>query len=387
MSEKTMCLPVTDNVCLTKVNPRKTTYLWAVENFSSIHDSRREVLKSSPFAADDDYEFKWCLHLDPYHEVINDGYGTDSSQDSDDSSCRYRKQTVYVLLQAHPADECSDFMKHSPVTGTLKFAILNAVNKQSYSQNMKFSMAMKSCTKACSYTPAGFSKFIKRSDLLKDSDLLSQDKLTIYCEISYVKKTDVVNISGKQYSNLLEEQEPAALDDIGRLFMNEDFSDVRLSVENKIYPAHKIVLIARSPVFGAMFSYDTKEKQSNCIELQDITFAAFREMLRYMYTGKVQNLKELAPELLAAADKYDLKNLKIICEKELYETLSQSTAVATVMLADMYHAENLKKQALLYMRMYSYTLNMMSEKNRNALKSFPNLLLEIIDMFGEKNVS
>ncbi|XP_065203418.1 speckle-type POZ protein-like [Planococcus citri] len=366
-------LPVTDEVCLTDVNIRKTTYLWTIKNFSSVHQKRKEILKSSPFSADND-EFKWRLHLNPY--VMGSAY---------DPNVGYSVQSQCISLYAHAADELSDFTKHCPITGNVKFSIMNSENKETNAQSVDFSVNQTASNKV--YTAVGFQQFVKESTLVADRDkLLPQDKLTILCEISYVKKTDIVCISGKQSSDSREKQEPATLDGIETLFMSKDFSDVTLSVDKKVYPAHKSILVARSPVFKAMFSHEMKEKQSNCIELQDITFPAFREMLRYIYTGKVQNLSILAADLLAAANKYDLKNLKAICENELCEKLSQSTAVSTLMLADMHHAENLKKQALLYMKMYSYTLSMLSEEDRNTLmKSYPHLLLEIIDTFGEKN--
>ena len=128
-----------------------------------------------------------------------------------------------------------------------------------------------------------------------------------------------------------------------------------------------------------------KEKQSNCIELQDIDIPAFEEMLRFIYTGKVENLEKWAPELLAAADKFEIEDLKRISEKELYDKLSLETAINILMLADMYHAENLIKQALLYMKILSYTSNVLNEEVREVLiKSFPHLLLAIIDTFGEQ---
>lgn len=358
MAEENKPAPATDNVCLTKVNFRKSSYLWAIENYVSVHDKRKQTLKSASFSADDD-EFKWCLHLNPYCD------------------------STWISLYLYPSNECSNFTEHSPITGKLKFSILNAENVETCTQNMDFTLTTGSTVHT------GFQNFVTRTTLFnEESKLLSQEKLTIFCELSYIKETDIVNVSGKPFSNSLEKREPACLEDIETLFRNEEFSDVTLSVKNEKYPAHKSILVARSSVFKAMLSHDMKEKQSNCIELQDIEVPVFEAMLRYIYSGKIQhlNLEELAPELLAAADRYDLKNLKTICEKELYGKLSIATAVNTLMWADMYHAENLKEQTLLFIKMHSYTSNMLEEQFRGALiKSFPHLLLEILDTFGKQS--
>ncbi|XP_065203415.1 speckle-type POZ protein-like [Planococcus citri] len=357
MSNKSSHVPVTDSICLTKLNYRKCTYLWAIENYS-FHDKRKLVLKSLPFSAHDD-KFKWRVHLNPVY---------------------YTSSYYYVALYLYPSEECSDFTEHSPIMGTLKFAIVDAENKEKHPQTIEFTL-----TSGTSNTCAGFPQFILTSTLFTAANkLLLEDKLSIFCEISYVKETDIVYISSEPFSNSLE-REPACLDDIEMLFMNKEFSDVTLSVKKKSFPAHKSILVARCPVFKAMLSHDMKEKQSDCIELQDINLPVFKEMLRYIYTGTVQNLKCLAPELLAAADKYDIRNLKAICEKELYEKLSQDTAVNTLMLADMYHAKKLKNQALLYIKIHSYTSNILSQEVRKTMvESFPHLLLEIIDTFGKQ---
>jgi len=62
-------------------------------------------------------------------------------------------------------------------------------------------------------------------------------------------------------------------------------------------------LIGRSPVFEAMFEHDTKEAQSGRVEISDISVEAFDRMLKYIYTGKVDQIEEWAVQLLIAADK------------------------------------------------------------------------------------
>ena len=49
------------------------------------------------------------------------------------------------------------------------------------------------------------------------------------------------------------------------------------------------------------------------------------------------------------------------------------------------HAENLKKQALLFIKIHSYTSSILNSEVRDSLISFPHILLEIIDTFGVQN--
>lgn len=70
----------------------------------------------------------------------------------------------------------------------------------------------------------------------------------------------------------------------------------------------------RSPVFNAMFIHNTMESQRKEIKIEDLDIETVQDMLKYMYAGKIENLNTRSPRLLEAADKYQLSELKEICE-------------------------------------------------------------------------
>lgn len=51
-----------------------------------------------------------------------------------------------------------------------------------------------------------------------------------------------------------------------------------------------------------MFEHDTKESRENQVVIMDFDLKTMRELLRYIYCGKVIGLKSSALELLPAAD-------------------------------------------------------------------------------------
>ena len=65
----------------------------------------------------------------------------------------------------------------------------------------------------------------------------------------------------------------------------------------------KSILVARSPVFAGMFGHDMLEDRENEVTIPDFGSSVIKELLKFIYTGYAGNLKELATELLAAADK------------------------------------------------------------------------------------
>lgn len=52
-----------------------------------------------------------------------------------------------------------------------------------------------------------------------------------------------------------------------------------------------------------MFEHEMEERKQNRVAITDVDQEVLREMLRYIYTGKSQNLEKMADDLLAAADK------------------------------------------------------------------------------------
>jgi hypothetical protein len=52
-----------------------------------------------------------------------------------------------------------------------------------------------------------------------------------------------------------------------------------------------------------MFSTEMSEKKENVVTISDIEFPVMQELIHYIYTDQVQNLKEFAAPLLVAADK------------------------------------------------------------------------------------
>ncbi|CAL1262210.1 unnamed protein product [Larinioides sclopetarius] len=73
------------------------------------------------------------------------------------------------------------------------------------------------------------------------------------------------------------------IDDLKSMVNNSCLSDVKLKTKNQIYPAHKFILGARSPVFKAMFSTDMKEKINDSVHIEDLTDDTVLRMLRYIY--------------------------------------------------------------------------------------------------------
>ena len=84
----------------------------------------------------------------------------------------------------------------------------------------------------------------------------------------------------------------------------EQFIDVRLKVDEDIFPAHRIVLAANSDYFYAMFTDGMREANQEVIELKDESISPdiLTIILDSIYTGEPHLNEDNVFEVLAAAD-------------------------------------------------------------------------------------
>ncbi|CAH2008635.1 unnamed protein product [Acanthoscelides obtectus] len=312
--------PVAENWCYTQVKVVKFSYMWTINNFSFCREEMGEVLKSSTFSAGANDKLKWCLRVNP--------------KGLDEESKDYL--SLYLLLVS-----CNK----SEVRAKFKFSILNAKREETKA------MESQRAYRFVQGKDWGFKKFIRRDFLLDEANgLLPDDKLTIFCEVSVV--ADSVNISGQSNTIQFKVPECRLSDDLGLLFENQKFSDVTLSVSvircnlTTYINLNCLFQIARSPVFQAMFEHEMEERKHNRVDITDVDHEVLREMLRFIYTGKASNLEKMADDLLAAADKYALERLKVMCEEALCTNLSIENAAEILILADLHSADQLKAQAI-----------------------------------------
>ena len=78
-----------------------------------------------------------------------------------------------------------------------------------------------------------------------------------------------------------------------------------------------MILASRGSVFNALFQANLSESHTNILKIEDIEPEVFTEVLH----SKINNLEELATELLAVAEKYMLEILKAKCEDVLAQRI------------------------------------------------------------------
>ncbi|XP_068729758.1 kelch-like protein 12 [Montipora capricornis] len=134
---------------------------------------------------------------------------------------------------------------------------------------------------------------------------------------------------------------------VDALRRKESFFDVTVSVQDKEFKAHKLMLAAASPFFLSLLVSDMREgkEQFIRIELEEATGSVMEEVLKYIYTGNVAITKETAHDLVAAADYLLLPGLKTLACDFLKENIAIENCIFNYYFADKYQCLELMEES------------------------------------------
>ena len=127
----------------------------------------------------------------------------------------------------------------------------------------------------------------------------------------------------------------------------ESFCDVTVSVKDKVFKAHRLVLAAASPFFLSLLVSDMREgkEQFIRIELEEATGSVMEEVFKYIYAGNVAITKENAHDLVAAADYLLLPGLKTLACDVLEENITIENCIFNYCFADKYQCLELMRES------------------------------------------
>lgn len=82
--------------------------------------------------------------------------------------------------------------------------------------------------------------------------------------------------------------------------------------------------------------------------MNDISPEGFEDFLKFIYSGKLENLEKHATQLLMIADKYEFEDLKSLCETHLLTKLTDEDAVELFQSSHKFRCSiDLKKAAFI----------------------------------------
>ncbi|XP_048534179.1 BTB/POZ and MATH domain-containing protein 2-like [Triticum urartu] len=280
---------------------------------------------------------------------------------------------------------CADFIclyvslfrqDDKPVDARFSFSFIDQVEEQ-------MPMYIRATNQACRFADDdsdswGTRKFL-RKDALERSAHLKGDSFTIRCDIMVCKDPNTEDASGHDTKVLLSDIDQH----FHTLLQTKVGADVTFEVSGETFTAHRCVLAARSKVFMAQLFGPRKggTTTSGVIHIKDMRANVFRALLRFIYTDSFPEIekddmeeeevsqvleggqKEEATEdemwiqwiqdLFVAADRYDLRRLKCISERQLSDSIGVSSVMSTLALAEQHHCHGLKEACLKFIQVQS----------------------------------
>ena len=148
------------------------------------------------------------------------------------------------------------------------------------------------------------------------------------------------------------EGERQVLTHLSKLLDNRSMADVTFVVQNERIGAHAAIVVSGSPVICAMLEEDKfREGRTKTVKIDDIDPVVFKEVLRYLYTGRTPKLDQddMTEPLFLAADKYRIEGLRDLCEQSLISKLKVQEVAHFLVLAYLQSAPQLLEASLKFL--------------------------------------
>ena len=163
--------------------------------------------------------------------------------------------------------------------------------------------------------------------------------------------------------------------------------DIVVECEGQEIRGHSLVFIARSNVFAKTLQTDMKEKQEGRIHIERASMVDVKQLVDYMYSGKLDTSYVRLRELLVLADRFEVLQLVQLCSSKLSESLNKNNALELGIFGDSYNSKTLVEICAQFI-----AANMKESLSQEAwmeIKKSPNLMFEIIKNVkeGEPNTS
>ena len=127
---------------------------------------------------------------------------------------------------------------------------------------------------------------------------------------------------------------------------DELFFDVTISIGKEKLSAHRLILAAASPYFGALFNPRMKSGIAENYSLDDFSFEALCTLVDFIYTGKLSLSNDKVQDIVELANYLGIEDALEICYHFVLDHLDSSNALAVWILGDNIQNSMLKSCAL-----------------------------------------
>uniref|UniRef100_A0A0D9X5K1 BTB domain-containing protein n=1 Tax=Leersia perrieri TaxID=77586 RepID=A0A0D9X5K1_9ORYZ len=228
---------------------------------------------------------------------------------------------------------------------------------------------------------------IKR-EKFETAPYLVDDRITMECVVTVKKEP---RVSRARPVPRIKVPPSNIMTQLGDLLESKEGADVVFDVAGVPFPAHKLMLAMRSPVFKAELCGPMREEGTEPITIVDMQPDVFRALLQFIYTDWLPSIREFEGDdngemirhLLVAADRYAVDRLKLLCQSILCKNLSVQNVATTLALADQHHCGMLKDACIEFMSCPNMVNDVVASQGFVDLeKTAPSLVAEAKEKMG-----
>ncbi|KAK6028886.1 BTB/POZ domain protein, partial [Ostertagia ostertagi] len=321
-SSSSTCVPVhAGHSSQTEIKVEKVNHSWTVKNFSHCY---QEYLENFVYLSRGDETLTWSIKIYPKGNgennkdfvflCLNRVVNSNAKSTKIGFKSRFMLRTAELKeidMRIHPNPSHSDYVSY------IKRDILfpQILPRDLIIVNVEIDVAVETITTTTepimmrihpNPSHSDYVSYIKRDILFPQ--ILPRDLIIVNVEIDVAVETITTTTEPIMTSNC----EQQLVEDYQRLFRDDLLTDFTIRVGGREIRAHRAILAARSPVFQAMLMHElTNETKSGVLEISDLDYDVVYELVYYIYCGRCQkDIGDIATDLLIAADKYRLVELK-----------------------------------------------------------------------------
>lgn len=151
---------------------------------------------------------------------------------------------------------------------------------------------------------------------------------------------------------------------------------IKFKVNQEEILANKDILIARNSYFRAMFGSNLQENQTNEIPVTDVRYFVLQQILTFIQFRVLPDLDAsfgLTLEIFVAADKYQVHELRSMCEEHMINHITMRNVVSLLNIALKYNAVLLKQYTKMFIKLHIEDIVYNSDFIK-LIENFPEIL-------------
>jgi len=125
-----------------------------------------------------------------------------------------------------------------------------------------------------------------------------------------------------------------------------------------------------------------KEKNEKVIVIPEVDATTFREVLEFLYSGKITLTLDNVVPIITAAEKFQITDLKQVCYDSFNSVVTEQNVIQLLLVAEMCNETTLKKLSMGFILKHYDEVKQTADFRNFITAENKDLLMEIFDQLS-----